>query len=81
MDNEFNTAKAEFAKVIQKCIDMKWITVNEHISIDGVASQFANALTTMNVGKQEREVVGQLVWMKNFYPDNFRNILNLFNEK
>lgn len=79
MDHEFEAAKAEFKKVIEKCIEMKWITVNEYISLDGVASQFANKLTEMKRLERMKQIMDDIIWFKQYYYEEFEAIGALFN--
>lgn len=81
MDNKFETAKASFREVLQKCIDMEWITVPEHVSLDGIASRFANKLSEMDRGQEIREMIGKLIWLKHFHPEEFNGISNLFKDE
>ena len=80
MDNEFETLKAEFRKVIEKCIEMKWITVSEFISIDGIASQFANKMSEVNRDQEVREIIGKLLWLKDYHNDVFKNVAKIFKD-
>ncbi len=43
----FKERKEVFKKTLEKIIDLKYITVNEYISIDGMAAMFANDLWSM----------------------------------
>jgi hypothetical protein len=77
MDSEFNNNKAEAVKVLEKCIEMKWITVNEFISLDGIAAQFASNRQEEERHKKLREIMNYILWLHDFYPSELQQITNL----
>lgn len=80
MDDEFTTNIKAFVEVIEKCIEMKWITVNEYISQEGLASQFANKLREIEYNKKARGMIGDLIWLKRWSPEEFKAIKEMFIE-
>lgn len=78
MDSEFNSAKAEAVKVLEKCIQMGWITVPDFISLDGIAANFASQQQVEKRHNKLREVMSFIIMLNDYYHEEFNQIEGLF---
>jgi len=60
---------------------MKWITVNEFISIDGIAAEFANRMSEMKRHQETNQLIGKLVRLRDYWNEDFQAIMKLFRQK
>ncbi|HUC95520.1 MAG TPA: hypothetical protein VMR76_01000 [Candidatus Saccharimonadia bacterium] len=56
---------------------MKWITVNEFISLDGIAANFANNEQVRKRHEKLRDIMNHILWLHDFYPDELKQVSNL----
>lgn len=65
--NDWNNKKNLFRKTVEKLIEMKYITVNEVVSLDGVASMFANDLSSYESEIKKLEETKLMINLMNKY--------------
>jgi len=68
--------KKEMIKALKEMIELKWITKNEHLSLDGLAQRIVNIVETFQFEEARAKEISQMFeTMRKHYPKEFENFV------